>query len=252
MDRAEISLRRIQMGRAAGEMVQGGPAPVVDEGEGYWMALSGAPSPDMNMTLVSGGGAAAVTRTLQRVTDTGVPSLFMLAGECGSAELVAPWRQVGEMPFMASALDSDYLRADPRVRQADSDDVDIVCAVMCEAFGLAHDLMIDVITGVLGDKNGPTKIWLLVENDVAVSAVLTSIVDDAVTVWCMSTPERFARQGFGRAILADTLLRAKSSGSKVGLLGATPAGKPLYDATGWITLEHWRMFTSAKSAQFDG
>ena len=87
---------------------------------------------------------------------------------------------------------------------------------------------------------------------VTATEVLTSIVDDAVTVWCMSTPERFARRGYGRAILADSLLRAKSDGAKVGLLGATPAGKPLYDATGWITLEHWRLFASAESVQFEG
>ena len=105
---------------------------------------------------------------------------------------------------------------------------------------------------VLSDGNGPTKIWVLDEGDVAVSAVLTSMVDDAVTVWSMSTPARFARRGYGRAILADTLLRAKSDGAKVGLLGATPPGKPLYDATGWITLEHWQMFASAESVQFDG
>jgi hypothetical protein len=252
MDSAQLSLRRRQMGRGAGAMVRGGPHPIVEEGVGYWMALSGVPSPDMNMTLVSGGGMGDVARVLEWVTDSGVPSLFMLAGECQSAELPPPWQHVGEMPFMASDLDAAYLCADPRVRQAARNDVDLVCALMGDAFGLSIDLMIDVIAGVLNDGDGPTKIWILDEEDVGVSAVLTSIVDDAVTVWCMSTPERFARRGYGRAILADTLLRAKSGGARVGLLGATPSGKPLYDATGWTTLEQWPMFASAESVQFDG
>jgi GNAT superfamily N-acetyltransferase len=156
------------------------------------------------------------------------------------------------MPFMASDLDADYLGADSRVRQAHSHDVDVVCALMGDAFGLAVELLVDVTAGVLNDDNGATKILVLEEEDVAVSAVLTSLVDDAVTVWCMSTPERFARRGYGRAILADSLQRAKSDGARVGLLGATPAGKPLYDATGWVTLEHWRLFASAESVQFDG
>jgi GNAT superfamily N-acetyltransferase len=233
-------------------MVRGGPRPIVDEGVGYWIAVSGVPSPDLNTSLVSSASTGVVARVLEQVTEAGVPSLFMLAGECQSEGLAAPWQPVGEMPFMASDLDADYLGADSRVRQAHAHDVDVVCALMGDAFGLAVELLVDVTAGVLNDDNGATKILVLEEEDVAVSAVLTSLVDDAVTVWCMSTPERFARRGYGRAILADSLQRAKSDGARVGLLGATPAGKPLYDATGWVTLEHWRLFASAESVQFDG
>jgi hypothetical protein len=233
-------------------MVLGGPRPMVDQGAGYWIALSGVPSPDVNTSLVSSARTGLVARVLEQVTGAGVPSMFMLAGECRSEELPAPWQQVGEMPFMASDLDARNLGADPRVRQAGAPDLDVVCALMGDAFGLAVDLLVDVTAGVLRDDNGPTKILVLEEEGVAVSAVLTSIVDDAVTVWCMSTPERFARRGYGRAILADSLLRAKSDGARVGLLGATPAGQPLYDATGWVTVEHWRLFASAASVQFDG
>lgn len=39
-------------------------------------------------------------------------------------------------------------------------------------------------------------------------------------------------------------------GAEIGLLGATPAGLPLYEATGWRTVEQWRVFTNAASAQF--
>jgi predicted GNAT family acetyltransferase len=243
-------MRRDQMGRAAGAMLQGGPAPVVDHGEGYWMALSGALSPDMNMALVSSGGSAAVAGVLDRVTESGTPTLFMLAGECQSEVPGEPWENVGELPFMASALTSDHLVSDPRVRRAGFDDAEVVCQVMAEAFGLGEDLMADVIGGILGDGSGETSIWLLVDDEVPVSAVLTSMVNDAVTVWCMSTPERFGHRGFGRAVLAHALLEAKSDGAIVGLLGATPAGKPLYDRTGWTTLESWRIFASVDSAQF--
>jgi GNAT superfamily N-acetyltransferase len=64
----------------------------------------------------------------------------------------------------------------------------------------------------------------------------------------MATPQRFARRGYGRAILADVLLRAKLEGASIGLLGATPAGKALYDSTGWTTLEDWRMFLTPDAA----
>jgi N-acetylglutamate synthase-like GNAT family acetyltransferase len=232
-------------------MVRNGPRPIVEVGADYWIALSGVPSPDMNTSLVSSRSTGVVARVLEQVEEAGVPSLFMLAGACRSEELAGPWQHVGEMPFMASDLEAGNLGADPRVRQAGSQDLDVVCALMGDAFGLAVELIVEVTAGVLRDDNGPTKILVLEEEGVAVSAVLTSFVDDAVTVWCMSTPERFARRGYGRAILADCLLRARSDGARVGLLGATPAGKPLYDATGWITLEYWRLFASAESVQFD-
>lgn len=51
-------------------------------------------------------------------------------------------------------------------------------------------------------------------------------------------------------MIADTMARAGSQGVEVGLLGATPAGKPLYDATGWSTLEDWEIYTNGSSAQF--
>lgn len=250
MDSSEVSLRRDQMGQAAVAIMRGGPAPIVDLGEGYWMALSGAPSPDLNMALVSSGGAPAVAAVLDRVTNSGIPTLFMLAGECQSEVLSEPWDQVGEMPFMASALTSDQLVSDPRVRRAGLDDAVVVCQLMAEAFGIDEDMVKGVTDGVLRDGSGKTNIWLLVDDEGPISAVLTSIVDEAVTVWCMSTPQRFARRGFGRAVLAHALLEAKSDGAIVGLLGATPAGKPLYDSTGWTTLESWRLFASVDSAQF--
>lgn len=230
--------------------MRGGPAPIVDRGEGYWMALSGAPGPDMNMAFVGSGGATAVAAVLDRVMASGIPTLFMLAGECQSEVLGEPWEQVGEMPLMASALTSDQLVSDPRVRRAGLDDATVVCQLMAEAFDTDEDLGVAVTEGVLRDASGKTSIWLLVDDEIPVSAVLTSMVDEAVTVWCMATPERFARRGFGRAVLAHALLEAKSDGATVGLLGATPAGKPLYDGTGWTTLESWQMFASVESAQF--
>ena len=40
-------------------------------------------------------------------------------------------------------------------------------------------------------------------------------------------------------------------GEKAGdLLGATPAGFPLYDGTGWLAFDEWQIFTNATSAQF--
>ena len=93
--------------------------------------------------------------------------------------------------------------------------------------------------------------WLLDDDGAAVSTVMTAQVDDIVSVWCMGTPERFGRRGYARAILAHVLDVASRQDAETGLLGATPAGKPLYDATGWQTLEEWQLYVNAQSMQFN-
>ena len=250
MDADEVSLRRNQMGHAAGLMLRGGPTPFIEAGEGYWLAQSGLPSVDMNMALVSSGGPEELATVLALVEQSEIPTLFMVADSGPSEDLEAPWQFVGEMPFMASSLDSEHLRADARVREAGPDDAGIVFEVMGEAFGIDSDLFSQGISSVLAEGSDESKVWLLFDDGVCVTAVLTLLIGDAVTVWCMSTPARFGRRGYGRAVLSHALLSARSEGAVIGLLGATPAGKPLYDRTGWSTLESWRMFASAPSAQF--
>jgi GNAT superfamily N-acetyltransferase len=247
VNEAELSLRRGQMGRSARTLLGLGPHSVQDQGPGYWVALSGAPSPELNMALVASAEPAAIATTLRKVEESGYPTLFMLAGGSRHSELGAPWQHVGDMPFMASAMSEEHLTRDERVRRATADDFEAVSELLGTSFGLARELS-DLMAGLVKLEVTVGTIWLLVEEDTPVSTVLTSIVDDTVCVWCMATPQRFARRGYGRAILADVLLRAKLEGASIGLLGATPAGKALYDSTGWTTLEDWRMFLTPDAA----
>jgi GNAT superfamily N-acetyltransferase len=60
----------------------------------------------------------------------------------------------------------------------------------------------------------------------------------------MATPARFERRGYGRAVLGHALADAAADGLGVALLGATTAGRPLYDATGWTTLEEWDLYAT--------
>ena len=249
MDEAELAVRRSQMGRSARSFLVSGYRPVEEQGPGYWMAFSGAPSPDANMALVDSGDSALLATVLELVHESGFPTLFMLAGEGRRARLGVPWQHAGDMPFMALALVGSDLRPDRRVRQAGPDDVEVVSELVTDSFGVTKEIG-DVVARILQLDAAAAKIWVLFDEARAVSTVLTSLVDDAVCVWCMGTPSRFARHGYGRALLTDALLRARFEGAAIGLLGATPAGEPLYDATGWTTLEHWQLFLSSEPARF--
>lgn len=81
MDEAELSLRRSQMGRSARSFLAAGHRPVEEQGPGYWVALSGASSPDANMALVDSGDSALLVTVLEKVHESGYPTLFMLAGD---------------------------------------------------------------------------------------------------------------------------------------------------------------------------
>jgi len=125
--------------------------------------------------------------------------------------------------------------------------------LLADAYGMPAEIarlaVEPVVTGASKAGHSDMRFWL-VEDGTPVSAVLDARSGDAVTLWCMSTPQRFARRGYARALLAHVLHVARAEGAAIGLLGATPAGKPLYDATGWRTLEQWRLFVRGESVQF--
>jgi len=238
------------MGRSTqGWVRHAGPRAIGELGAGHWLMLSGAPSPDVNMALVHDGDPATLAATKHTVDTAAYPSLFMFAGPSRGADLGSGWQHAGEMPFMCADVGGEHLDADPRVRQASEGDFDAVGDLLAEAFGLTRDAA-DVCARLVQQEQDDLRVWLLVEDGQPVSTVTTGIVDEVVCVWCMATPEHFGRRGYGRSLLADVLLRAREHGASMGLLGATPAGQPLYEATGWRTLEEWELFLNAESVQF--
>jgi GNAT superfamily N-acetyltransferase len=250
VDDRELSLRRSQMGRSCQPwVVYGGPGAVGNVAAGAWLMLTGAPSPDANMALVHDGDAQTLATTRQAVEAAGYQTLFMLAGPSRGVELGSGWQPAGAMPFMSSLLNDEHLRRDRRVRRADESDFDNVVELLGDAYGMTREVAEACVLVLRAEQDG-IDVWLLVDDEHAVSTVMTAIVEDAVCVWCMGTPARFARRGHGRALLGDVLRRAKNGGASIGLLGATPAGRPLYEATGWTILEEWELFVNAESAQF--
>jgi GNAT superfamily N-acetyltransferase len=153
------------------------------------------------------------------------------------------------MPFMAGDLAGMTLATDVRVRQATPVDLDAMTQLMSDAYGIAPEVARGCISATFNGKH--MTMWLLENDGVPMSCCMTARHEDAVSVWCMSTPERFGRRGYGRAVLAHALAEARADGAELGLLGATPAGERLYQSTGWQALEQWAVFVNSTSAQFE-
>lgn len=226
------------------------PGGFAEIGDHHWVALTGAASPDANVALVHGEDPTALARVIELIDAAGCPAMLDIAG--AAADLVLPdrWQPVGDMPFMTSTLGDVPTGVDLRVRPAEILDEDTVVDLCAQAYGLEQAALRAVTGPVLAAGDPRCRFWLLVDDGVPVSTVLTSQVDDAVAVWCMATPAQYGRRGYGRALLAHVLHAAKAAGAATGLLGATPAGYPLYAATGWTTVEHWQVYVNAESVQF--
>jgi predicted GNAT family acetyltransferase len=248
----EVARRRTQMGEA----ISGWgaiPGAVSEMSDGHWVLLSGAPSPDLNLVLVHSSDEKVLEEALATVDRVGAPALVCLAGEASEQGMGSSWQAVGTMPFMQADLAEVPQGADQRVRVAGPDDVEVTIALLADAYGIdpavARVAVEPVLTGLTNDT-ASMRYWLLVEGGLSVSTVLDARAGDVITLWCMGTPQRFGRRGHGRALLAHVMNAARQDGMTVGLLGATSAGKPLYDATGWRTVEEWRLFVNAASVQF--
>jgi GNAT superfamily N-acetyltransferase len=241
---------RSQMGRGIGPWASG-PEMVYEVTDSSWALVSGAPSADLNMRLVWGDDADAVTSAMVDLERRQVPALVMLAGAAKTYADAAreDWQQVGEMPIMQLGLAAADRGPDPRVRRAGPDDLEAVTGLMADSYGMVPEVARLVAVPLL-DPTADLVIWLLEDGGEAVSTVTGTFVDATVTLWCMGTPPRFARRGYARALLAAVLDEAHGRGATVGLLGATPAGLPLYESTGWTMFETWLIFTNASSVQF--
>jgi GNAT superfamily N-acetyltransferase len=251
VDESELARRRTLMGR--------GVTPWLTESHMWgeqtgrsWALITGSATPDINMVLVYDDDADLLTEPLAQIDKRGCPSLLMLAGPGKELAHALPpsYSSVGEMPIMAADLAAVPRQPDARVRKATAADVDTVTDLITDAYGFARDVARLAAAPLAAGSTGAMSIYLLEDGGTAVSTVTACRVEDVVSLWCMGTPERFGRRGYGRALLAAVLQIAYDDGATLGLLGATPAGLPLYEATGWQTEETWDLYTDAVSEQF--
>lgn len=250
MQETELALRRRQMGLSVQVMAAANaPRGLGRIGDGYWLMLTGEPRPDVNLALVYTADVGQLESALLAVEASGAPTLLAVAGPATGTAPGAGWELSGAMPFMACELAGQDLRADDRVRRAGGADFDVVTGLLAEAFAMSREAAGAAARVLSLDDRSGLEVWLLEDDGVPVSTVMTSVVADAVCVWCMATPGRYGRRGFGRALLVHVLLEARGAGASTGLLGATPAGRPLYAATGWKVLEEWQLYLRNRASR---
>ncbi len=215
----------------------------------HWYALTGVNAADWNMALVFDNNPAVLTSVLDEINRVDVPTYVLLAGAGTDLGAAFPdgWVHAGSYPFMRTDAPFNDGHIDPRVRRAGPDDGEAINLLIAQAFGLDSEVSRELIQAVADQRTAMTA-WILEDNGVALSTVMTARSGDVVSVWCMATTPAAYRKGYGKALLSTVLTLAEREGATIGLLGATEAGFPLYEALGWRTVEDWAVYADVSSA----
>lgn len=233
---------RAGYGRAAGVWSSSGHHQVEDD---WWIALSLTPYVDYNMALLHGDTAPdAAIGVLDEVAQAGVPALIMLAGAgLAAAEVLrdADWVCTGALPFMAR--DKGPAEDDPCVRLLGSDDLDEARRLAGRAFGVPDEVGAILFTEEALRWEG-TRLWGVYEGDELRCCSCSVWVGDECSVgWGLSTAPEHQRAGYGRRLMRSSAARRLAGGPPIALLLATPAGRHLYEQEGYVTLEHWQIWS---------
>ena len=170
MDERDLSRRRGQMGRSTKPWIElSGPDPVWDVRDGGWLFLTGAPSSAVNQALVHDGEEATLAHIRGRVEQAGFPTAIMRGARrrMGARGVDA----VHGFPPARSAPEGRPAGA-RRGRRRSGYARDL----MADAFELEPEIA-DVCSRVAGLDGGTTRVWLLVDDGQAVSAIITAIAE---------------------------------------------------------------------------
>jgi GNAT superfamily N-acetyltransferase len=239
---AGVPEARTGYGRGTGVWSTAGHHHVEDD---WWVAFSLTPYVDYNMALLHGDTAVdAATGVLDLVTESGVPAVLMLAGAGLAASEVlrdAGWVCTGALPFMAR--DRGPADADPHFRQLGSDDLDEARRLAGRAFGVPDEVGAILFTEETLRREG-TRLWGVYEGDELRCCSCSVWIGDEYSVgWGLSTAPEHQRAGYGRRLMRSSAARRLAGGPSIALLLATSAGRRLYEQEGYVTLEHWQIWS---------
>ncbi len=228
--------------------------------EGGWLALTGEASADMNMGAVLDTDQAGELLEIYCDELGQLPAVVML--EHATDALVAQAnsrgaKAVGEVPIMVWHGDTvphfdvdESIEVGPTLAPGETN---AAIGVIAEAFSLDPAMCRRALGAMAG--NPITRFWIGEREGEIVGAAMTLITGGIVGIYCMATPERLQHQGIGRAVLCTLMTQHAQSATSTApvrfLLGATPAGRHLYDEVEFEVVASPAALAFGVSTQFD-
>ncbi|MBP6545579.1 MAG: GNAT family N-acetyltransferase [Phenylobacterium sp.] len=204
------------------------------------LGLTGEPSPDFNrLTLADGpDGEAFLTRAVALARGRGLPLVAVMSPK--AALTLGP---VAAHLGLTLAGSSTLMVLRPTTPVTPSRPVRVTRALGPELVAIAGDLAAaafdeprDVLArciDVMVTETAGVETWIAWDGEAPRSAVTVTPTGSTAGISLMATPPEHQRQGMGRALLTQVMADYRSRGVTRFHLGATPAGRPLYDSLGF-------------------
>ena len=214
---------------------------------GLWFNFSGAPSVDYNVACCATSDSNAIERCLEEARAAHVPALVMLAGKgLGAARALADadWICVGSVPLMVRPIEPRGVHAS--VRRLEIDDLSDLRPIMERCFQLDPTLSALALPDQVASDDDAVSAWGLFSVGRLVAGVITVVVGDSACIWSMVTDPDARRNGFGRLLIESVHTRVFDLGARRSLLLASPEGEAFYRRVGYVTAEHWQVWSRAR------
>lgn len=228
----------------AAVLFQGGPMPRRRVTDRWFFVATGTPHVDMNQGALFGAATAAdATALATEVVAAGVPCL--LGCSDGVLERVSdPLSDAGflrlpnrEAIFWQAGEPAPAEPTPFEIRRVRTDaDLDAMLSIFEEAHGYSRES----ITALYGDRlvgDDGFSAWLAWDGMEPVSFTIVIEVRASLSIWEVMTPPRHRRRGAARAVISGALAGVAAHARQrveETLFWASPAGRPLYEAMGFV------------------
>ena len=195
-----------------------------------------------------------LAESIQRLELRRVPGVFMVSAQAadkvGGKIAALGLSEAGEAPMMVFTGPAPAMSSGYDVTQVDSAaDLDVVADLIASAFDLDRAWIGRTFASpTLLAGSDAAQFFIARATGQPMSTVTTTGAGSVIGIWSMATPPQLQRRGAGKAALLGAIERKQASGAKLFYLLATPAGQPLYVATGFKTVETFPLFVFGSAA----
>jgi ribosomal protein S18 acetylase RimI-like enzyme len=226
---------------------------------GTSLLFSGGPIGSLNVVLVTAAEpdldelTALAGQARELAASAGVPWSIRVRGAVPDPRVEALARGYGlgepsRMPFMLASLGDDVEppRSDSatlRVRRIGGDEAALYQSMLESGFETPPGVFSIASAEVLEAPR--LAAYLAEENGLPVATGWAAFPDDHVSVANISTPPKFRRRGYARAVTTAILREGRAAGARTAFLNSSDMAVPLYESLGFRTVLEWTSFESA-------
>lgn len=241
-----------------------GVAAIIAEAPGFYarmtrtsaLLLSGEPVLDLNMILIGPGSKSDgfLCEAVELVQERKLPLLTLFAPDIAStlepSAAKLGMASIGTLPLMVLRATSPFQpgKMCNIKRAVDQRTITIAGDLQASAFELPRESVARALDASR-TKISCAETFVSSWDGEPISAMTVVRAGITAGVWTMATLPEHQRKGMGRAMLTRVLEQYHQQGVSLFYLGASEAGRPLYESVGFETIAKFSMWMLAQSQE---